>query len=398
MITTDITTFNKVVKYITMGPKKYGIMIRGPHGIGKSEIVSQFAATFPHEFVYFDGDDYKDKKGLDVVDRRASQMTDGDLLGMPKVKGKATTFLPPQWYLDACERPVFLFFDELDRATLEVRQGLFQLGCSREMNGHVLHPGTLLFTAINGGVHKQASQYLVNNLGPAEQDRWFVIDLQPTVKEWLAWANGKVEPEVHSFIASYKDNPKNFLEHHEQFESGVVYPSRRSWKRLSDCLTQMKKDVQCSLKEVCTTDMFLSFCYGFVGEAATIAFIEHIKTMKERVTPDDIINKGRHDLLANFKIEEFTDLIDQFDADEWFTKVWDDVQLENMVKFFNLLPSELLTEWLIRISFSFNEDEHDLNFYKQTNFIRFYLSKINGEPVLHRFVSLAEMDESKAVK
>ena len=48
---------------------KFPILIRGRHGIGKSTIVYQIA----------------EQRGLPVVERRASQMTEGDLLGLPKV-------------------------------------------------------------------------------------------------------------------------------------------------------------------------------------------------------------------------------------------------------------------------------------------------------------------------
>jgi MoxR-like ATPase len=59
---------------------------------------------------------------LPVVERRASQMTEGDLLGLPdtatrSINGrKATTWNAPDWLVTACEQPVLLFLDEVDRA------------------------------------------------------------------------------------------------------------------------------------------------------------------------------------------------------------------------------------------------------------------------------------------
>jgi MoxR-like ATPase len=47
---------------------KLPILVRGRHGIGKSQIVFQLG----------------EELGLPVIDRRASQMTEGDLLGLPK--------------------------------------------------------------------------------------------------------------------------------------------------------------------------------------------------------------------------------------------------------------------------------------------------------------------------
>ena len=103
---------------------KKPVLIRGRHGIGKSESVYEVAESM----------------GLPVVQRRASQMTVGDLLGLPEnrdvvVNGiKATTFNPPDWFVTACTEPVVLFFDEIDRATMEVRQGIFELTDSRKMD------------------------------------------------------------------------------------------------------------------------------------------------------------------------------------------------------------------------------------------------------------------------
>ena len=115
------------------------IMLRGRHGVGKSEIVYQIA----------------EKLELPVVERRASQMTEGDLLGMPspeliEVNGEqASVFRPFAWFIQACTEPVVLFLDEVDRATQEVRQGIFELTDSRKLAGWVLHPDTVVIAAVN---------------------------------------------------------------------------------------------------------------------------------------------------------------------------------------------------------------------------------------------------------
>ena len=53
----DFTTFNSVVAHVI--DAGFPVLIRGRHGIGKSEVVYQFAA----------------ERNLPVVERRASQMT-----------------------------------------------------------------------------------------------------------------------------------------------------------------------------------------------------------------------------------------------------------------------------------------------------------------------------------
>ena len=91
-----------------------------------------------------------------------------------------------------------LFLDEVDRATQEVRQGLFELTDSRKINGWRLLPETLIVAAVNGGEH--GAQYQVGEMDPAELDRYTVFDLEPSIEDWLDWAKGKVQTEIWDFI------------------------------------------------------------------------------------------------------------------------------------------------------------------------------------------------------
>jgi MoxR-like ATPase len=126
MLKTDFHTLSKVIYPIMQ--QKYPIMLRGKHGIGKSEIVVQLAKYI----------------GVSaLIDKRASQMQEGDLLGLPKLfetdSKVETVWYPPDWYNKACESPCILFLDELDRASPEVRQGFFELADSRKsMENHYI--------------------------------------------------------------------------------------------------------------------------------------------------------------------------------------------------------------------------------------------------------------------
>ncbi len=131
----DFRVFNNIVGYVTDSKKP--VLLRGRHGIGKSTVVYRYA----------------EKVNLPVVERRASQMTEGDLVGLPTIKNNSTIFNPPDWFKCACDYPVVLFLDEVDRATIEVRQGIFELTDSRKLNGHALHPDTLIFAEVKGDEH-----------------------------------------------------------------------------------------------------------------------------------------------------------------------------------------------------------------------------------------------------
>jgi len=212
----DFATFLNVAPHIIAG--RLPILIRGRHGVGKSEVVYMIAKNM----------------GLPVVERRASQMTEGDLLGLPdtadtSINGrKATTWNAPDWLVTACEQPVVLFLDEVDRATMEVRQGLFELTDSRKINGWHLHQDTIIIAAVNGGEH--GAQYQVGEMDPAELDRWTVFDVEPSAEDWLRWAKDKVDGVVWDFV----NQNRTHMEHTGEFEPNKVYPSRRSWKRFND--------------------------------------------------------------------------------------------------------------------------------------------------------------------
>ncbi len=284
----DFATFSQIVEHVTAVRKP--VLLRGRHGIGKSTVVYQYAA----------------QQNMEVVERRASQMTEGDLVGLPSIEANSTRFNPPDWFKAACDRPVVLFLDEVDRATLEVRQGIFELTDSRKLNGHKLHDDTLIFAAVNGGEH--GAQYQVGEMDPAELDRWTVFDIEPSVEDWLAWANDSgISQEIFNFI----NQNRAHLEHTDDFEPNKVYPSRRSWERLDQCLSQA------GLLEDASPALF-NLTSAFVGFEAAVAFNDFIQNYDRQVSTDDILIKGDFSKLADFGINDHTAIIDKFEAEETF--------------------------------------------------------------------------------
>ena len=349
----DFKTFLQVVPHVTAIKKP--VLIRGRHGVGKSEVVYQFAESI----------------GLPVVERRASQMTEGDLVGLPKTDGNVTSFCPPDWFKTACEEPVILFLDEVDRATIEVRQGIFELTDSRKLNGHRLHPQTLIFAAINGGEHGQ--QYQVGEMDPAELDRWTVFDVEPSIEDWLAWANGRVDKMSWDFINSNRAH----LEHKEDFEPNKVYPSRRSWERLSECLTAA------SLLEEASPALF-NLSAAFVGFEAAVAFNDFVQNYDRQVSIKDILVDGELDKVKDFTINEHTALVEKMEANATFKEALPDEQVQNLAAYFLQLPSEVAMKlWTVM-----GQPDNNL-----TNTIRLHQSKVGDVVISSRMVEMLKADE-----
>src|SRR5579863_4412898 len=164
--------FKNLIASCKLLPQDISVLIRGDHGIGKSQVVFALGQHF----------------GLPVIDRRLSQLDSGDILGLPKLENNVTKFMPPDWVMRACTEPVVLFLDEINRAVPEVMQAAFQLVLDRQLSGHKLHEGTRVYAAVNTN-----ARYQTNEMDPALLDRFWAIDLEPTDDDWYAWAMEEVE-------------------------------------------------------------------------------------------------------------------------------------------------------------------------------------------------------------
>jgi hypothetical protein len=347
----DFKTFVAIAPHVTAVRKP--VLLRGRHGVGKSCVVYQAAETL----------------GLPVVERRASQMTEGDLLGLPTTDGGTTSFCPPDWYAECCNEPRVLFLDEVDRATVEVRQGIFELTDSRKLAGHHLHPDTVIFAAVNGGEHGE--QYQVGEMDPAELDRWTVFDVEPSIEDWLTWAKDNVDGMVWDFI----NNNRNHLEHTGDFEPNKVYPSRRSWDRLNGCLTTANL-----LGESSPTLFNLSA--AFVGFEAAVSFNDFVLNYERQVTVADILDNGSINKTADFAINEHTALVDKMEASEVFAAELTEGQVTNLATYFLTLPSEVAMKlWTVL-------GNGDVN-----NTIKLHQASVDGKSVSGYLVELLTGNE-----
>ena len=314
----DFATFLNVAPHIISA--KLPVLIRGRHGVGKSEVVYMIAGTLD----------------LPVVERRASQMTEGDLLGLPdtadtSINGrKATTWNAPDWLVTACEQPVVLFLDEVDRATMEVRQGLFELTDSRKINGWHLHPETIIIAAVNGGEH--GAQYQVGEMDPAELDRWTVFDVEPSDEDWLKWANKRVDGVVWDFV----NQNRQHLEHKGDFEPNKVYPSRRSWKRFNDTAAPAAV-----FDEGGDQDLLFNLANAFLGFEAAVSLKDFVVNYQWQVTIEDLLDAGKIDKTAEWGINDHAAMIEKFEAAETFKAELPEARVQNLADYFVTLPSEV---------------------------------------------------------
>jgi hypothetical protein len=337
--TVNMAQSKMILKTVALSKPRRPAIIRGRHAIGKSYSVYQMAKELAPLF------------GLDelpVVERRAAQMTEGDLLGIPDPEGtmvephgldiegreaiKASKFNPPDWYARAMQGPCILFFDEIDRAVIEVRQGIFELCDSRKLWGNHLHEDTIIVAAVNGGLH--AAHYIgVRDLDRAELSRYYVIDLEPTVEEWFAWAKDKIHVSLIDFLRKFPGH----LEHIGAFPSTTkVYPDRRAWEWFNAAL--VANGVFDSKK--IDMDLISLLATARVGLEASQALVSFLGNYKFQIKPEEIFVEGNFDLLEGWEMNDYVSFMHI--AETFLLDEMDENVAQNMATYLvDYVPAEL---------------------------------------------------------
>jgi MoxR-like ATPase len=249
----------ELFEILKLTPASQNILLVGKHGIGKSEIITQFYS----------------EKGMKVISFFLGQMSDsGDLIGL-MYKNEETgisEFLPPFWW-PAKDEPIVLFLDELNRARPEILQSIMDLALNKTLAGKRLPNNSVIISAINEG-----DEYQLTDLDPALISRFNMYSFKPTVDEWLLWAT---KQNLDARIIQFISNNKNYLDTLDLKEDSSdleKYPDRRSWVRVSEVITD------CELLDELKTKLIA----GIIGVKAALNFVTSLQ--KNQITPSEILN------------------------------------------------------------------------------------------------------------
>ena len=244
-------------------PANQNIMLVGRHGIGKSEILTQY---------------YTGLHNIPVVPLFLGQMADpGDIIGLPHKNEETgrTEFMPPFWFpID--NQPIVLFLDELNRARPEILQVVQDLVLNKTLAGRKLPEGSRIVSAINSG-----EEYTLTDIDPALLSRFNVYRFVPTTVEWIRWAslNG-VNERVIDFISTHEDMLES--KYTNMTDSTEKHADRRSWKRVSDFMNACPYDICKNDSDVITWRKSIA---GIIGDMVGSAFCDFLKE-GEAISPE----------------------------------------------------------------------------------------------------------------
>lgn len=153
------------------------VLLEGPTGIGKSELVAQVAR----------------KLGIAHLVLDLSLLEPPDLVGLPSIEAGRTSYALPRFL--PRDGAGILMLEELNRAERYIQQPALQLLTARRLHEYELPPGWVVFAAIN----PETGDYQVTPLDAALRARFLEIKVRADRASWLAWASAH---DVHPAIVA----------------------------------------------------------------------------------------------------------------------------------------------------------------------------------------------------
>ena len=248
-------------------PLRQAIMLRGIHGVGKSQFLRKFYERLGYKVYVFFGataEDAGDITGLPDKDIVEYTFIDDNGVSHTK-KEKRTVFNAPYWLPTDPKAKLLIFLDEINRANSAVLNCFMNMILNREHNGQPLGENVKIVAGINPS---EEGDYEVNKTDKAFNDRFKIIDFHPDVEEWLDYGYSQgYHPEVLEFISRNTSYLDPNLE-----DDAIVQPSRRSWEDVSTTMLE-NPDID--------DQTFYNYLAVSVGIPAKTAYM-NFKTSKDR--------------------------------------------------------------------------------------------------------------------
>ncbi len=189
-------------------------MIWGPPGIGKSQMVYQFASDL----------------NAKVFELRANLFDPVDVRGGLKVVETEngtyrTKYGVPEDYPDTSYTgTVVLFIDELPNAPKATQNALLQLILDRRIGTYELPPNTILI----GGGNRAQDRAAVHEMPSTVKNRFAHYTVEPNIDDWVAWAlHNNIDTSITSFLR-YRPQLLHSIDQHD-----YAFPSPRTWEMVS---------------------------------------------------------------------------------------------------------------------------------------------------------------------
>ncbi|MBU1691894.1 MAG: AAA family ATPase [Gammaproteobacteria bacterium] len=229
------------------------VMLWGPPGVGKSQIIAQVAA----------------RHSVPMIDIRLSQMEPTDLRGIPFRIEDRVEWAIPSMLPDAKKHGPqgILFLDEITSAPPSVSAAAYQLILDRRLGAYQIPEGWAIFAAGN----RQGDRGVTYTMPAPLANRFSHFEVEANLDDWVAWAYAnQIDERLIGFLRFRPELLFDFDPAHNP----VAFPSPRSWEFSHRALQKFGDHPELLLPT-------LQACVGPAAGLELNAFIENLDRMPD---------------------------------------------------------------------------------------------------------------------
>lgn len=245
------------------------VMLWGPPGVGKSQLVSQIAA----------------EHGVNIIDIRLSQMEPSDLRGIPFRLDNSVEWAVPS-LLPNAERhgdKGILFLDEITSAPPTVSAAAYQLILDRRLGEYQVPAGWVIFAAGN----RHGDRGVTYTMPAPLANRFSHYEFDVHLDDWVAWAwRNQIDERIIAFLRFRPELIFDFDPAHNP----VSFPSPRSWEYAHRALQKFtgSQDLLAGTLQSCVGPAAGIELKAFIDNLDNLPDIEAILTGKDIAVPQEI--------------------------------------------------------------------------------------------------------------
>ena len=235
------------------------VMLWGPPGVGKSQMVAQIAGR--HQ--------------VPLIDIRLSQMEPSDLRGIPfRVENRVEWAIPALLPDAARHGPTgILFLDEITSAPPAVSAAAYQLILDRRLGEYQVPAHWAIFAAGN----RQGDRGVTYSMPAPLANRFSHFEVETHLDDWVAWAyRSGIDERVIAFLRFRPELLFDFDPAHNP----VAFPSPRSWEFAHRGLKKFEDH----------PELLQGTLQACVGPAAGIELTAFINSLDQMPDLDAIVN------------------------------------------------------------------------------------------------------------
>ena len=235
------------------------VMLWGPPGVGKSQMVAQIAA----------------RHNAPLIDIRLSQMEPSDLRGIPFRAEETVEWAVPAMLPSAKRHGEegILFLDEITSAPPSVSAAAYQLILDRKLGEYEVPPGWAIIAAGN----RQGDRGVTYSMPAPLANRFSHYEVEVNMDDWVSWAYAnQIDERIIAFLRFRQDLLFDFDPAHNP----VAFPSPRSWEFAHRGLQKFDEN----------HELLTGALQACVGNAAGIELRAFIESLDQMPDLDAIIN------------------------------------------------------------------------------------------------------------